>query len=97
MAGERRYTADQIASLKQLPVIVENFCDEEAGIVFLSENLQRLYLCFKEEVNFLAQLNEKRTQEGFGGDSDLGDLFTNLELILLNSQSLLLSRISLRG
>lgn len=74
VAGERRYRAAQIASFKQLPVIVENFNDEEARLASLTENLQRRDLTFKEEVAYLAQLNEKRTQEGFGGESDLSRL-----------------------
>jgi ParB/RepB/Spo0J family partition protein len=74
VAGERRYRAAQIASLNQLPAIVENFSDEEARLVSLTENLQRRELNFKEEVEFLAQLNEKRTMEGFGGESDLSRL-----------------------
>ena len=74
VAGERRYRAAQIASLKQIPAIVENFSDEEARLVSLTENLQRRDLNFKEEVDFLAQLNEKRTQEGFGGETDLSRL-----------------------
>ncbi len=74
VAGERRYRAAHIASLKQIPAIVENFNDEEARLVSLTENLQRRGLNFKEEVDFLAQLNEKRTLEGFGGESDLSKL-----------------------
>jgi len=74
VAGERRYRAAQIASLKQLPAIVDNFNDKEARLVSLTENLQRRDLNFKEEVDFLAQLNEKRIQEGFGGETDLARL-----------------------
>lgn len=74
VAGERRYRAAQIASVSQIPVTVENFSDEEARLVSLTENLQRWNLSFKEEVNFLAELNEKRSQEGFGGDTDLSRL-----------------------
>jgi ParB/RepB/Spo0J family partition protein len=74
VAGERRYRAAQIASIPQIPVIVENFSDDQARLVSLTENLQRWNLSFKEEVNFLAELNEKRSQEGFGGDTDLSRL-----------------------
>jgi ParB/RepB/Spo0J family partition protein len=74
VAGERRYRAAQIASVSQIPATVENFSDEEARLVSLTENLQRRDLNFKEEVEFLSQLNESRTQAGFGGESDLGRL-----------------------
>ncbi|MBN9392363.1 MAG: ParB/RepB/Spo0J family partition protein [Chloroflexi bacterium] len=74
VTGERRYWAAQITSLKQVPAIVEIFSDEKARVVSLTENLQRRNLNFKEEVEFLAQLNESRIQAGFGGESDLSRL-----------------------
>jgi ParB/RepB/Spo0J family partition protein len=74
VAGERRYRAAQIASLKQLPAIVETYNDDEARLVSITENLQRRDLNFKEEVEFLVQLNESRIMNGFGGDSDLSRL-----------------------
>lgn len=71
VAGERRYRAAQIASLGQLPALVENYNDDEARLVSLTENLQRRDLNFKEEVEFLAQLNDSRTLAGLGGETDL--------------------------
>ena len=50
VAGERRYRAAQIASLKQIPAIIENFSDEEARLVSLTENLQRRDLNFKRRL-----------------------------------------------
>jgi ParB family chromosome partitioning protein len=74
VAGERRYRAAQIASISQIPAIVENFNDEQARLVSLTENLQRRNLTFKEEVEFLARLNEQRSLEGLGGEAGLAKL-----------------------
>lgn len=74
VAGERRYRAAGLAGLKELPAIVENFSDEEARLVSLTENLQRRDLNFKEEVEFLARLDVERSEAGKGGESDLAQL-----------------------
>lgn len=41
IAGERRWRASKKAGLKEVPVIIKNFTDEEAKVVALIENLQR--------------------------------------------------------
>lgn len=74
VAGERRYRAAQLADLKELPVIIETYTDEEARLVSLTENLQRRDLNFKEEVTFLAELDAQRSTAGKGGESDLAQL-----------------------
>ena len=74
VAGERRYRAARLVGLTQLPVIVENYSNEEARLVSLTENLQRRDLSFVEEVAFLAELDKQRAAIGEGGDSDLARL-----------------------
>lgn len=74
VAGERRYRAAQLAELGSVPAIVEDYSDEEAQLVSLTENLQRRDLNFKEEVEFLAQLEVQRSSVGRGGDTDLAQL-----------------------
>jgi ParB/RepB/Spo0J family partition protein len=74
IAGERRYRAALIAALKHIPVTIENYGDQEARLISLTENLQRRELSFKEEVEFLTQLNDERTGEGLGGETDLARL-----------------------
>lgn len=49
IAGERRLRAAKKAGLKEIPVIIKNFSDEEAFIVSLIENLQRKNLNPLEE------------------------------------------------
>lgn len=41
IAGERRWRASKKAGLKEVPVIIKDFTDEEAKVVALIENLQR--------------------------------------------------------
>ena len=41
VAGERRYRAAKLAGLKQVPVIIKNFTDQERKEIALIENLQR--------------------------------------------------------
>ena len=41
VAGERRYRAARIADLREIPVIIKSFSDEEAAAIALIENLQR--------------------------------------------------------
>lgn len=74
VAGERRYRAAGLAGLKEVPVIIEDYSDDEAQLISLTENLQRRDLSFKEEVDFLSELNARRSQNGKGGDTDLAEL-----------------------
>ena len=41
IAGERRWRASKKAGLKEVPVVIKNFTDEEAKVVAVIENLQR--------------------------------------------------------
>lgn len=74
VAGERRYRAASLASLRQVPVVIEDYSDQEARLISLTENLQRRDLSFKEEVDFLGELDKSRSAEGQGGDTDLANL-----------------------
>lgn len=59
IAGERRLKAAKKAGLKEIPVIVKNFSDEEAFLVTLIENLQRKNLNPIEEAFGYKNLIEK--------------------------------------
>ena len=74
VAGERRFRAAQLAGLQEVPVIIEEMNDTEAQMASLTENLQRLDLGFREEVDFLAEINRQRTLLGKGGDTDLAQV-----------------------
>lgn len=49
IAGERRFRASAIAGLKEIPVIIREFSDEEALAISLIENIQRKDLNIVEE------------------------------------------------
>ena len=65
IAGERRWRASKEAGLKELPVIIKNFDDQETLEVSLIENLQRQDLNPLEEAQGYKRLLEEfhRTQE----------------------------------
>lgn len=56
VAGERRYRAALAAELKEVPVIVQEYDDEQARYVSLIENLQRQDLDKLDEARFFQQL-----------------------------------------
>ncbi|QJA06074.1 ParB/RepB/Spo0J family partition protein [Thermosulfurimonas marina] len=61
VAGERRLRAARMAGLREVPVLVKNFSDEEALAVALVENLQR------EDLNPLEEAEGyRRLMEEFG-------------------------------
>ncbi len=66
IAGERRWRASQLAQLHEIPVIVNDFDDQEALEVALVENLQRQDLSALEEAEGYRRLMDEfsHTQEG---------------------------------
>ena len=59
IAGERRLRAAQIAGLTDIPCIVMNMDDREAGMAAMVENLQRQDLDFVEEAQGISALVEQ--------------------------------------
>lgn len=59
IVGERRLRASKLAGLKEIPVIIKEFTDEESAAVALVENLQRKDLDFIEEALGYFRLIEK--------------------------------------
>ena len=69
VAGERRFRACKIASLKQIPVIIKKLSDKEIVEIALIENIQRQELTAIEEAETLQTLideyNYSNTEIGF--------------------------------
>ena len=65
VAGERRWRASKQAGLKEVPVVVNEYTDEEAAEITLIENLQREDLNpIEEAIGYRALLNDyNMTQE----------------------------------
>lgn len=59
VVGERRYRACQKANLKNIPVIVREYSDDDAIEISLIENVQRAELSAVEKGNSCKQLMEK--------------------------------------
>lgn len=59
IAGERRWRAAKIAGLKEIPVVIQEFSDQEAVEVSLIENVQRQDLNPIEEANAYRRLMEE--------------------------------------
>ena len=59
IVGERRLRASKKAGLKQIPVIIKEFDEEESAAIALVENLQRKDLDFIEEAMGYASLINK--------------------------------------
>ncbi|MGO9171014.1 MAG: ParB/RepB/Spo0J family partition protein [Rhodomicrobium sp.] len=68
VAGERRWRAAQLASLRTIPVIIRSLSDEEALELAIIENVQRSDLNAIEEAGGYRELVERRgyTQEELG-------------------------------
>ncbi len=101
IAGERRLKAAKKAGLKEIPVIIKNFSDEEAFVVTLIENLQRKNLNPIEEAFGYKNLIEKfgYTQEEVakkvGKDrSTITNLLRLLKLPSLIQQDIMEERLS---
>ncbi len=65
IAGERRWRASRIAGLKEVPVIIRNYTEEQILKISLIENMQRKDLNPIEEA-----MAYKRLQEEFGRTQD---------------------------
>lgn len=59
IAGERRWRAAKIAGLKEIPVVIKEFSDQEAVEISLIENVQRQDLNPIEEANAYRRLMEE--------------------------------------
>ena len=65
IAGERRWRAARLAGLKEVPVIIKNYTDQEIGEIALMENIQR------EDVNPIEEAQAyKRLLEEFNLKQD---------------------------
>jgi ParB family chromosome partitioning protein len=69
IAGERRWRAEQIAQLHEVPVVIRNFNDTEALEIAIIENVQRSDLSPIEEAAGYKRLieNHGHTQEDLSG------------------------------
>ena len=59
IAGERRWRASKLAGVKEIPVIVKNFSEQEAVEIYLIENIQRENLNPIEEAAAYKRLMEE--------------------------------------
>lgn len=59
VVGERRYRAARLAGLSEIPVIVREYDDQEAGAVSLVENLQREDLDLEDEARYFKRLSDE--------------------------------------
>ena len=59
IAGERRWRASKLAGLKEVPVIVKEFTEQEAVEISLNENIQREDLNTNEEAKAYKRLMEE--------------------------------------
>lgn len=57
IAGERRWRAAREAGLDEVPVLIKEVDDQEAQLVSLVENLQRLDLDHEDEADFFRKLS----------------------------------------
>lgn len=60
IAGERRWRAALEAGLENVPVIIKDYTDQQAEVVSLVENLQRLDLDPHDEAEFFYKLSVER-------------------------------------
>ena len=59
IAGERRWRAAKKAGLKEVPVIIKNYTDQEIVEISIIENIQREQLSFFEEAEGYLRLQEE--------------------------------------
>ena len=85
IAGERRWRAAKIAGLKEIPVIIKEYTDEEIVEISLIENIQR------EDLNAIEEaLAYKRLVDEFGLKQDeLADRVSKSRTAVTNSMRLL--------
>ena len=69
IAGERRWRAAQLAKLHEIPAIISELSDQEAGELSLIENIQRQDLSVIEDADGYQRLidNHNYTQENLSG------------------------------
>lgn len=91
VVGERRFRAAQIAGLTEIPVIVREYDDQEAGAVSLVENLLRDDLDIEDEALYFRKLTDEHglsTRE-IGRLISKGHLYVYRRLKLLERPDLL--------
>jgi len=90
IAGERRWRAAKLAGLKEIPVLVKNFTDEEIVEVSLIENIQRENLNSIEEARAYQRLiNEfdlKQDEIAEKVSKSRSAITNTLRLLLLNEK-----------
>lgn len=59
VAGERRWRACQLAGVKEIPILVHQYTDEESAISAISENTQREDLNLLEMAHAFFRLNDE--------------------------------------
>ncbi|MBR1862082.1 MAG: ParB/RepB/Spo0J family partition protein [Lachnospiraceae bacterium] len=59
IAGERRWRASKLAGLKEVPVIIKDYTEQEIVVISLLENIQREDLNAIEEANAYKELADK--------------------------------------
>lgn len=84
IAGERRWRAAQIASIKEIPSIIKDTSDERILLESLVENLHRLDLTDFERENTVHELWEKGEKLGFKNKADLAKTLGVREERVLN-------------
>ena len=85
IAGERRWRAAQLAGMKEIPVIIRDYTDQEAAEISLIENIQREDLNPVEEARAYQQLigDYGMTQE------ELSEVLSKSRTFITNSMRLL--------
>lgn len=85
IAGERRWRAAKLAGLKEVPVIIRNYTEEEIAVISLIENLQRTDLNAIEE----AKAYQKLINEFNLKQDELADKVSKSRTAVTNSMRLL--------
>ena len=85
IAGERRWRASKLAGLKEVPVIIREFSDQEAFEISLIENLQRDDLNPVEEAKAYKRLMEEYDLK----QDEIGERVSKSRTAITNSMRLL--------
>ena len=85
IAGERRWRAAKLAGLKEIPVIVRDYSEQEAAEVSLIENIQRKDLNPIEE----AQAYQKLIEEYGMTQEELSETLSKSRTVITNAMRLL--------
>ena len=85
VAGERRWRAARLAGLKEVPVIVREFTEEEIDAISLIENLQRQDLNAIEEAQAFKRLKEAHGMT----DDQIAEKVSKSRAAITNSMRLL--------